>query len=220
MISVILVDDHVIIRDGLRGLLESESDIEVVGEADNGRQAVKIALEKKPDIVIMDVAMPEMNGIEATRQIKEENPKIEVITLSMHSERQIVVGSFRAGASGYLLKDSTSNELVEAIRTVYRGRKYMSQKISDIVLQEISDVKKDSEGISIDRLTNRESEILQLIAEGNSIKRIAEVLFISPKTVESHRANIMEKLDIHNLPELTKYAIRAGLTSLYKESTY
>lgn len=214
MISVILVDNHVIMRDGLRHLLEEESDIEVIGEADNGRQAVKIALEKKPDIVIMDIAMQEMNGIEATRQIKKENSDIKVLTLSMHSERQIVIGSFRAGASGYLLKDSTSTELVEAIRTVHRGRKYLNQEISDIVLQEISDVKKDSEEIGVDILTNRESEILQLIAEGNSTKRIAEVLFISPKTVESHRANIMEKLNIHNIPELTKYAIRAGLTSL------
>ena len=214
MISIILADDHVIMRDGLRHLLEEESDIEIVGEADNGRDAVEISLKNKPDIVIMDVAMHDMNGIEATRQIIKENPKIKIIALSMHSERQIVVGIFRAGASGYLLKDSTSAELVEAIRTVYRGRNYLSQKISDIVLQEISDVKKDSEGISIDILTNRESEILQLIAEGNSTKRIAEVLFISPKTVESHRANIMEKLDIHNLPELTKYAIQAGLTSL------
>jgi DNA-binding NarL/FixJ family response regulator len=214
MISVILVDNHAIMRDGLRNLLEEESDIEVIGEADNGRQAVKIALEKKPDIVIMDIAMHEMNGIEATRQIRAENPNIKVLTLSMHSERQIVIGSFRAGASGYLLKDSTSTELVEAIRTVYRGRKYLSQEISDIVLQEISDVKKDFEEIGVDILTNRESEILQLIAEGNSTKRIAKVLFISPKTVESHRANIMEKLNIHNLPELTKYAIRVGLTSL------
>ncbi len=214
MISVILVDDHVIMRDGLKRLLEAESDIEVVGEADNGRKAVKIALDKNPDIIIMDIAMKDMNGIEATRQIKEENPKIKIIALSMHSERQIVIGILRAGASGYLLKDSTSTELVEAIRTVYRGRKYISQKISDVVLQEISDVKKDTGRIGVDKLTYRESEILQLIAEGNSVKRIAEVLFISPKTVESHRANIMEKLDIHNLPELTKYAIRAGLTSL------
>ncbi len=216
MISVILVDDHVIMRDGLRGLLKAESDIEVVGEADNGRQAVKISLEKNPEIVIMDIAMSDMNGIEATRQIKAENPKIKVITLSMHSERQMVIGSLKAGASGYLLKDSTSTELVEAIRTVYRGRKYISQKISDIVLEEISEVKKDSEGKDVDKLTSRENEILQLIAEGNSTKRIAKVLFISPKTVESHRANIMEKLDVHNLPELTKYAIRAGLTSLDK----
>ena len=214
MISVILVDDHVIMRDGLRGLLKAESDIEIVGEADNGRQAVKISLEKNPEIVIMDIAMSDMNGIEATRQIKAENPKIKIITLSMHSERQMVIGSLKAGASGYLLKDSTSTELVEAIRTVYRGRKYISQKISDIVLEEISEVKKDSDGREVDKLTSRENEILQLIAEGNSTKKIAKVLFISPKTVESHRANIMEKLDIHNLPELTKYAIRTGLTSL------
>ena len=214
MITIILVDDHVIMRDGLRQLLEVESDMEVLGEADNGREAVKLALEKKPDIVIMDVAMQDMNGIEATRQIKNENPDIKVIALSMHSERQIVVGIFRAGASGYLLKDSSSMELVEAVRTVYRGRNYLSQKISDIVLQEISDVKKDTESIGVEILTNRESEILQLISEGNSTKKIAEVLFISPKTVESHRANIMEKLNIHNIPELTKYAIRAGLTSV------
>jgi len=216
MISVILVDDHVIMRDGLRQLLEVESDIEVIGEADNGRDAVKLALQKNPSIVIMDIAMSGMNGIEATRQINIANPKIKIIALSMHSERQIVVGILRAGASGYLLKDSTSIELVDAIRTVHLGRKYLSQKISDIVLQEISDVKKDTNEIGVDLLTNRECEILQLISEGNSTKNIAEVLFISPKTVESHRANIMEKLNIHNIPELTKYAIRAGLTSLDK----
>ena len=214
MISIILTDNHAIMRDGLRNLLEGESDIKIVGEADNGRQAVKIAREKKPDIVIMDIAMQEMNGIEATRQIIEENQNIKIIVLSMHSERQIVIGSFRAGASGYLLKESSSLELVNAIRTVHLGRKYLSQKISDIVLQEISDEKRDSEEIGVDILTNRENEILQLIAEGKSVKQIAEVLFISPKTVNSHRANIMEKLDIHNLPELTKYAINAGLTSL------
>jgi DNA-binding NarL/FixJ family response regulator len=214
MISIILVDNHTIIRDGLRRLLEEESDIEVIGEADNGRQAVKIALEKKPDIVIMDIAMQEMNGIEATRQIKTENPNIKIIALSMHSERQIVVGFLKAGASGYLLKDAESTELVEAIRKVYLGRSYFSQQISDIVLQEISDIKMDTEEIGGDVLTNRENEILQLIAEGNSVKRIAEILFISPKTVNSHRANIMDKLNIHNIPELTKYAINAGLTSL------
>ncbi len=214
MISIILVDDHVIMRDGLRHLLDEESDIEVIGEADNGRKAVKLALEKKPDIVIMDIAMQDMNGIEATRQIKSNNPEIKVIALSMHSERQIVVGVFRAGASGYLLKESSSLELVDAIRTIHLGRKYLSQKISDIVLQEISDVKKDTKEIGVDVLTNRECEILQLISEGNSTKKIADILFISPKTVESHRANIMEKLNIRNIPELTKYAIRAGLTSL------
>ena len=214
MISIILVDDHVIMRDGLRHLLSSESDIEVIGEAANGREAVKLVLSKKPDIVIMDIAMQDMNGIEATRQIKNENPDVKIIALSMHSERQIVVGVFRAGASGYLLKESSSLELVDAIRTIYLGRKYLSQKISDIVLQEISEVKKDTGEIGVEILTNRECEILQLISEGNSTKKIADILFISPKTVESHRANIMDKLDIHNIPELTKYAIRAGLTSL------
>ena len=214
MITIMLVDDHAIMRDGLRHLLDQESDIEVIGEADNGREAVKLALEKKPDIVIMDIAMQDMNGIEATRQIKSEASEIKVIALSMHSERQIVVGVFRAGASGYLLKDSSSLELVDAIRTIHLGRKYLSQKISDIVLQEISDIKKETGEIGVEILTNRECEILQLISEGNSTKKIADILFISPKTVESHRANIMDKLDIHNIPELTKYAIRAGLTSL------
>ena len=214
MITIMLVDDHAIMRDGLRHLLDQESDIEVIGEADNGREAVKLALEKKPDIVIMDIAMQDMNGIEATRQIKSEASEIKVIALSMNSERQIVVGVFRAGASGYLLKDSSSLELVDAIRTIHLGRKYLSQKISDIVLQEISDIKKETGEIGVEILTNRECEILQLISEGNSTKKIADILFISPKTVESHRANIMDKLDIHNIPELTKYAIRAGLTSL------
>lgn len=214
MISIILVDDHVIMRDGLRHLLSSESDIEVIGEAANGREAVKLVLSKKPDIVIMDIAMQDMNGIEATRQIKNENPDVKIIALSMHSERQIVVVVFRAGASGYLLKESSSLELVDAIRTIHLGRKYLSQKISDIVLQEISEVKRDTGEIGVEILTNRECEILQLISEGNSTKKIADILFISPKTVESHRANIMDKLDIHNIPELTKYAIRAGLTSL------
>ena len=214
MISVILVDDHIILRDGLKNLLEEESDIKIIGEANNGREAVKLVLEKKPDIVIMDVAMKDMNGIVATRHIKEVDPKINVIALSMHSERQIVIGIFKAGASGYILKDSTSIELVKAIRTVYRGRKFLSPEISDIILQEISDVNKDSADIGADLLTKRENEVLQLIAEGNATKKIAKILFISYKTVESHRANIMEKLDIHNIPELTKYAIRAGLTSL------
>ncbi|MCJ7802235.1 MAG: response regulator transcription factor [Candidatus Marinimicrobia bacterium] len=216
MISIILVDDHTIMRDGLRNVLEEEADIEIVGEADNGRDAVKLALEKNPDIIVTDIGMHNMNGIEAARQIKNGNPNIKIIALSAHSERQIVVGMFRAGASGYLLKESSSLELVKAIRTVYLGRNYLSQNISDIVLKELSSVKKDSEEIGSDILTYRESEILQLMSEGNTTKKIGEILFISPKTVESHRANIMEKLNIHNIPELTKYAIRAGLTSLDK----
>ena len=213
-IKVLIVDDHKIMREGLRFLLKDKPNITVVGEAENGREAQGLVTKLQPDIVIMDIAMSDMNGIEATRQINIANPKIKIIALSMHSERQIVVGILRAGASGYLIKDSTSIELVDAIRTVHLGRKYLSQKISDIVLQEISDVKKDTNEIGVDLLTNRECEILQLISEGNSTKNIAEVLFISPKTVESHRANIMEKLNIHNIPELTKYAIRSGLTSL------
>ncbi len=214
MISIILVDDHVIMRSGLRVLLESESDMEVIGEANNGREAVKITSEKNPDIVVMDIAMRDMNGIQATQQIKNEKPEIKIIALSMHSEKQIVIGMLKAGASGYLLKDSTSTELVEAVRKVYLGHNYISQKVSDVVLPALSNINKDFDKLGFDKLTSRESEILQLLAEGNSTKSIAEILFISVKTVESHRANIMKKLNINNLPELTKYAVRTGLTTL------
>jgi len=214
MISIILVDDHVIMRSGLRVLLESESDMEVIGEANNGREAVKIISEKNPDIVVMDIAMRDMNGIQATQQIKNEKPEIKIIALSMHSEKQIVIGMLKAGASGYLLKDSTSTELVEAVRKVYLGHNYISQKVSDVVLPALSNINKDFDKLGFDKLTSRESEILQLLAEGNSTKSIAEILFISVKTVESHRANIMKKLNINNLPELTKYAVRTGLTTL------
>lgn len=213
MIRIILTDDHELMRDGLRNLLEKEADISVIGECDNGRDAVKMTDKLNPDIMIMDMAMHDLNGIEATRQIKHENPNVKVIALSMHSDRHIVIGAFKAGVSGYVLKDSSHTELINAIRTTHLGHRYLSLEISDIVVQELSSGLNGKQNGNTP-LSGRENEILQLIAEGKSIKEIASDLFISPKTVASHRANIMDKLNIKNLPLLTKYAIGAGLTSV------
>lgn len=211
-ISVIIADDHKIIRDGLKILLNKEIDIEVVGEAENGREAVRITSEKRPDIVIMDIGMPIMNGIEATRQIVKEIPDTKIITLSMHYDKQYVKGMFASGAKSYLLKDCAGEELAIAIRTVYEGNTYISQDITNTVIEGYADIQDVSNSRIKTELTNREKEILQLLTEGLSTKQIAGELYISVKTVEAHRANIMGKLNIHNLPELTKYAIRNGFT--------
>lgn len=215
-ISIIIVDDHKIMRDGLRNILENESEIEIIGEADNGRDAVKLIIEKKPDIAIMDIGMPEMNGVEATRQIVREMPDVKIIGLSMHYDMQFVSGMLKAGAKGYLLKDCAGAELVSAIKTVSKDNTYICQDITNTLIDDYS------KGQPIDYvgddtvLTNRENEILQLLTEGKTTKQIAQDLFISVKTVEAHRTNIMHKLDIRNLPELTKYAIRKGITSVDK----
>ena len=214
--SIIIVDDHKIMRDGLRNILENESEIEIIGEADNGRDAVKLIIEKKPDIAIMDIGMPEMNGVEATRQIAKEMPNVKIIALSMHYDMQFVSGMLKAGAKGYLLKDCAGAELISAIKTVSKNNTYICQDITNTLIDDYS------KGQSIDYvgddtiLTNRENEILQLLTEGKTTKQIARDLFISVKTVEAHRTNIMHKLDIRNLPELTKYAIRKGITSVDK----
>lgn len=215
-ISVIIVDDHKIIRDGLKTLLSKEIDIDVVGEAENGREAIKITLEKRPEIVIMDIGMPVMNGIEATRQIIKDLPETKVIALSMHYDKQYVKGMLSSGAKGYLLKDCAGEELSEAIRTVSKNNTYISQDITNTVIEGYSELQEASKSRVKAELTNREKEILQLLTEGDSTKQIAIELYISVKTVEAHRANIMGKLNIHNLPELTKYAIRHGFTSVDK----
>jgi DNA-binding NarL/FixJ family response regulator len=214
MIKVILVDDHRILRDGLKQLIESEKDMEVVGVADNGRDGVKLALEKSPDVVIMDMAMRELNGMEATRQILHDNKQIKVIALTSHAEKPIVLRALKTGMSGYILKDSASAELISATRKVYSGRKYLCQMISTIVIDEISEINEPTEKNEAFPLSSREGEILQLLTEGNNVHEVGSKLFISSKTVESHRANIMEKLNIHALSELTKYALRTGITSL------
>lgn len=212
-ISVILVDDHKILREGIKSILEDTSDIKVVAEADNGREAIKLSREMNPDILVMDIAMPGLNGIEATELISRETPGIRILALSMHSDKHYVKGIFRAGASGYLLKHSAAKELIEAIRMIYANHTYLSKEISDVVVREFS-----QQGESYDEhekgLSTREKEVLQLVTEGKTTKAIAEILFLSVKTVEAHRQRIMKKLNLFTIPELTKYAIKTGLTSL------
>ncbi len=212
-IRILLVDDHKIMRDGLRTLLAQQSDMEVVAEADTGRRAVSLAKELDPDVVIMDVGMPELNGIEAARRIRHESPEVKVIALSMHSDRRFVAGMLGAEASGYLLKDCAFEELARAIHTVMSGQIYVSPGIAKTVLEDYVRTVSSSGGTR-PTLSPREREVLQLLAEGRSTKQIAHALSVSVKTVETHRAQVMEKLDIHSIAELTKYAIREGLTSL------
>jgi two-component system response regulator NreC len=215
-IKILVADDHKIVRDGLRTLIEKENGMEVIAEAEDGRSAVKQAKKLLPDIVIMDITMPDLNGIDATRAIFEETPEVKVIALSMHSDRRFVSGMLEAGASAYLLKDSAFEELATAIRTVVANQIYLSPKIADIVVRRFVSKSASTERSAFTELTKREREVLQLLAEGVSTKKIAGRLNLSVKTVETHRANIMDKLDIHTISELVKYAIREGLTSLEK----
>jgi two-component system response regulator NreC len=216
MIKVVLADDHQIVRHGLRSLLSAEPDIKVVGEADNGRAVVRLVQELSPQVVIMDISMPDLNGIEATRQILSDFSGVKVIALSMHSDSLFVLNMFKAGASGYLLKDCALEELVKAVRTVMNRKVYLSPSISDIVVKDfvIGWSPEDSSSSAYSILTAREREVLQLMAEGKTTNQIAESLCISVKTVEAHRKQLMTKLDIHSVAELTKYAIRQGLTTL------
>lgn len=214
-IRIILADDHQIIREGIRSLLEKEKDMEVVAEAANGREAVELAVKHVPDVVVMDIGMPDLNGMEATRQIVEQVSDVKVLALSMHSDRQFAAGILAAGAAGYLLKDSAFDELAEAIRAVVRGQCYLSPGITGVVLSDYVERLADPGGaLPFATLTKREREILQLLAEGWTTKRIAEDLHVSIKTVETHRQHIMDKLELRSLADLTKYAIRQGLTTL------
>lgn len=210
-ISILLVDDHKIVRNGLKSLIEKNVTLKVIGEAADGREAIKFCKKTKPDIVIMDVAMHGLNGLEATKQIIQIDSNIKVIALSMHSEKRFVIGMLKAGAYGYLLKDSSSEELIIAILSVSRNDKYISQKISNVLIENIGAMESDDYS---DQLSIREREVLQLISEGHSSKEIGELLFLSPKTVDVHRTNIMHKLDLFTLQDLTKYAIKNGITSL------
>jgi two-component system response regulator NreC len=212
-IRVLLADDHQIVRDGLHALLEAEPDLEILGEAGNGRAAVQLAAQLRPQIVIMDIGMPGLNGMEATRQILEAAPGVKVIALSMHSDRRFIEGMFKAGAAGYLLKDSAFDELARAVRTVVEGRPYLSPSIAGAVIDGYVNPTPRARSAS-DLLTPREREVLQLLAEGNSTKQIAISLAVSVKTVETYRSRLMEKLDLHSVAELTKYAVREGLTFL------
>jgi len=213
-IRIIIADDHKIVRNGLRSLIEKELDIEVIAEADNGRNAIRIALELAPDVVIMDIAMPDLNGIEATRQIIAALPGTKVIALSMHADKRYVMEMLKAGASGYVLKDNAYEELASAIRTVLGNRTYLSPQVAEIIIGDYVKLAQTANDSVFSLLSAREREVLQLLAEGKSTARIAESLYISVKTVETYRQHIMEKLNIRSIAELTKYAIREGLTSL------
>jgi DNA-binding NarL/FixJ family response regulator len=213
-IRIMIADDHEIVRNGLRSLIEKELDMEVIAEAGNGRNAVRIALELAPDVVIMDIAMPELNGIEAARQIITALPRIKVIALSMHADKRYVMEMLKAGASGYILKDSAFEELACAIRTTLKNRTYLSPSITETVIGDYVQLALAANGTAFSLLSAREREVLQLLAEGSSTVQIAERLGISVKTVETYRQHIIEKLDIRSIAELTKYAIREGLTSL------
>ncbi len=211
-IKVLIADDHAIVRHGLSRSIQQQEDMEVIGQASDGHAAVELARELCPNVVLMDVSMPYLNGIEATRAILRDSPGTRVIALSMHSAKRYVREMFRAGASGYLLKDCEFDELVQTIRLIAEGQTYISPSISRVVVENYMRDAPEEKESAFSVLTQREREVLQLMAEGNSTKQIAMRLYISPKTVEAHRLRIMNKLDIDNVALLTKYAIQEGLT--------
>ena len=213
-VKIMLADDHKIMRDGLRSLIEKLPGMEVVAEAENGRTAVKQTRRFRPDVIVMDINMPDLNGIDATRQITAELPGVKIVAFSMHSDRQFVAEMFKAGVSGYLLKDAAFDELAQAIRTVEDNQTYLGPQIAGTVIKDYRKQLLASEPSDSAVPTGREREIIQLFAEGNTTRQIADRLNLSIKTIESHRRNIMEKLKIHSIAELTKFAIREGLTTL------
>jgi DNA-binding NarL/FixJ family response regulator len=213
-IKILIADDHSITREGLKVMLNKMENFEVVAEAENGRVAISLARKFQPDVVVMDINMPDLNGVDATRQIVAELPQTRIIALSMYSDRSYVKGMLKAGVSGYLLKNCAFEELADAIQTVMRYQTYLSPKISEIVRDEFVKMMGSNDPNTVELLTDKEREVLQLIAEGKKTKDIAELLHISVKTVEARRSKIMEKLNINNVAGLTKYAIREGLTSI------
>lgn len=213
-IKVILADDHKIVRAGLRSLLESGGQIDVVAEAENGRETVSLTKKLNPDVVVMDVAMPDMNGVDATQKIARQNPDSRVLALSGHPAGLFITGMLEAGAKGYLLKDVATEELILAIKTVANGRIYVSPSVSDTLVEDYLQRVKGEVGPDYDALSTREREVLQLVAEGRSTAQIANKLSLSERTIETHRKRIMDKLGLRSIAQLTKYAIRKGITSL------
>lgn len=210
-VKILIADDHKIMRDGLRHLLENEAGMEVVAEAENGHETIQLAERLRPDIIIMDISMNDLNGMDATRHIAAKNWGCRIIALSMHADKRFVAGMFEAGAMGYLLKDCAYDELIKAIRQVLSGSTYLCSMISGVVILDYVQRLRKSKPVL---LSLREKEILQLMAEGHNTKQIADKLQVSIKTVETHRQHIMNKLNIFNIAELTKYAVREGITSL------
>lgn len=215
-IRVIIADDHAVVRDGIRRILDDESDIEVVGEATDGEEAVRKALQERPDVVIMDISMPGASGLEATRRIRATDASIQVLGLTVHESPDYFFSMLEAGAAGYLLKkDATSAELTEAIRSVHHASVYMHPTVAKWLIKDrLGDLKRAQGGGTITGLTAREEEILRLVADGLLNKEIAERLHLSPATVQTHRANLMQKLDLHSRADLVKYALRRGLIQL------
>lgn len=212
---MLLADDHAVLRDGLRLLLEAQHNIKVIADAANGRDAVRQVAQLRPDVVIMDIAMPELNGIEATRQIREVCPSTQVVILSIYSTKEHIFRALQVGARGYLLKESAGVEVINAVRDVHAGQRYLSRKISDRVVDEYIRQRKVAEESSpLERLNSHEREILQLVVEGKSSSEIAKVLYLSSKTVETYRSRLMKKLEVSDIPSLVKFAIQYGLTPL------
>ncbi len=210
-----LADDHAIVREGLKLLLEVEADIQVVGTAENGRDALRQVNKLHPDVVIMDISMPELNGIDAAQQILQQYPLTKIIILSMHSASEHIFRALKAGVKGYLLKESAGVEVVQAVRAVQKGGRYLSQKISDQVINNYLEKREGNKPDSpVERLSPRELEILQLVVEGKSSADIAKTVFLSPKTVETYRSRLMQKLNVNDIPGLVKLAIKYGLITL------
>ena len=215
-IKILLVDDHTFVRQGLHSLLEKEPDIEVVGEAEDGRKALELVSKLMPDVVVMDITMPNLNGVDATRQITSQFPKVKVIALSIHSSRRFVADMLKAGASGYILKECLSDELVEAIRTVAGDGWYISRRITSVVMGDYVNRLLETTESPLEVLTDRELQVLQSVVEGKSTKQIALELHVSNKAIEAARRKIMEKLDVHSIPELVVKSIQWGLISLQR----
>jgi len=214
-IRILLADNHGILRQGIQALIEKHSDMEVVGQANNGLTAVEMTRKLRPDVVLMDVTMPELNGIEATRRIRKELPEVKVLALSIHARREFVLDMINAGVSGYMLKECVLDDLIQAINTVVAGQSYLSPRITRIVLEGVAESNAFAlRGRHCEALTPRERQVLQLLTEGKSAKQIASQLALSVKTIEANRRQIMEKTDSNNLADLTKYAIRQGLTTV------
>ncbi|QOY91347.1 response regulator [Paludibaculum fermentans] len=213
-IRIILADDHTVIRSGLKLLLERQPDLEVVGEAENGRQAVDLAEQLVPDVAVLDIAMPQLNGIDASRQIVARNPKVAVVILSMHSDEGYVMRALQVGAKAYLLKDSAEVDLIRAVRSVHAGESFFSPSVGRVLLEDyVRQMRVKGTDDSYELLTNREREVLQLIAEGKANKEISSLLNLSLHTVETHRTRILQKLNLHSVPELILYAVRKGIVT-------